>query len=305
MSLRNDRLAALDLGPFWIRRSVLADMAQAEQDAQAARVENHAPALAADRVASETPTPAPGHHTPSPVSRTAQKLLEQVTRVRRPQQDDTPAHTGADNETSKDERSLRIARLDWQELQEEVRGCSACGLCQQRQQAVFGVGNKRPRIAIVGEAPGAEEDRLGEPFVGAAGQLLDNMLRAIGHSRGDQVYIANVLKCRPPGNRNPAPEEVARCTPFLDRQLALLQPQVIFAVGRFAISHLLRTDAPVSALRGRVHQWQGIPLVVSYHPAYLLRNLPDKSKAWSDLLLLQDTLQQQLAKGMQAPAQIV
>jgi DNA polymerase len=149
---------------------------------------------------------------------------------------------------------------------------------------------------VVGEAPGEHEDRQGEPFVGAAGQLLDRMLAALDltrDSQGDdparQVYIANTLKCRPPGNRNPAPEELARCEPFLQRQIALVQPRIILAMGRFAVQSLLRSDAPIGKLRGQVHQYQGVPLVVTYHPAYLLRNLPDKAKAWADLCLAAET----------------
>lgn len=286
MSLRTDKLAALDLGPFWVRRAVLASMAVA------AEPEITAPETTAAATPAETPVPA-GQHAPSPVARTAQKLLEQVTRSAHPgAQQARDAGRSATIEPEQDERSQRIAKLDWDALQDDVRQCTACGLCSQRQQTVFGTGVRQPDVLVVGEAPGAEEDRQGEPFVGAAGQLLDNMLRAVNLSRKDQVFIANVLKCRPPANRNPAVDEVLRCSPYLDRQLTLLQPKVIFAVGRFAIQHLLKSDAPVSALRGKVHEWQGIPVIVSYHPAYLLRNLPDKSKSWSDLLLLQNTLQE-------------
>ena len=194
-----------------------------------------------------------------------------------------------------DARAIEIANLGWDTLIPAIQSCTACGLSGSRTQAVPGVGNQRADIMVIGEAPGQEEDRLGEPFVGAAGKLLDNMLKAIGEARGERVYIANVLKCRPPGNRNPQADEVAQCSPYLKRQVALVQPKVIFAVGRFAIQTLLQTDAPVSALRGKIHHYQGIPVVVSYHPAYLLRNLPDKAKAWRDLLLLQSTLQQRNA----------
>jgi DNA polymerase len=140
---------------------------------------------------------------------------------------------------------------------------------------------------VVGEAPGENEDLQGEPFVGQAGKLLDNMLRALGLNRRDSVYIANVLKCRPPGNRNPEPDEVAQCEPFLRRQVALLQPRIILAMGRFAVQAILQTTEPIGKLRGRVHEYAGVPVVVTYHPAYLLRNLPDKAKAWSDLCLAQ------------------
>ncbi|HKI63490.1 MAG TPA: uracil-DNA glycosylase [Burkholderiales bacterium] len=179
---------------------------------------------------------------------------------------------------------------DWSALEVEVPACTACALHKSRTQTVLGVGDRNADWLLVGEAPGAEEDRLGEPFVGQAGRLLDNMLAAIGLARGENVYIANVLKCRPPGNRNPEPGEVAQCTPFLLRQIALIQPRIIVAMGRFAAQTLLGSDATIASLRGRVHRYAGVPLVVTYHPAYLLRNLPDKSKAWSDLLLARRTV---------------
>ncbi|HET9733879.1 MAG TPA: uracil-DNA glycosylase [Burkholderiales bacterium] len=180
-------------------------------------------------------------------------------------------------------REERIARMEWPELKAAVKDCTACGLRAGCTQTVFGVGDESARWLLVGEAPGAEEDRLGEPFVGQAGKLLDNMLAAIGLARGKDVYIANVLKCRPPGNRNPEPEEVAKCSPFLVRQVELIRPQLILAMGRFAVQTLLNTDATIGSLRGTVHQYHGVPLIVTYHPAYLLRNLPDKAKAWADL----------------------
>ena len=164
----------------------------------------------------------------------------------------------------------------WIALKKAVPACTACGLHKGRAQTVFGVGDEQADWMLVGEAPGAEEDRLGEPFVGQAGRLLDSMLAALGMKRGENVYIANVLKCRPPGNRNPEPEEVARCTPHLVEQIALIEPKLIVAMGRFAAQTLLDTDATIASLRGRVHRYAGVPLVVTYHPAYLLRNLPDK-----------------------------
>ncbi len=179
----------------------------------------------------------------------------------------------------------------WSELREAVAGCRACGLCETRTQTVFGVGHERAEWMIVGEAPGEQEDLKGEPFVGAAGQLLDAMLRSLGLSRAaegppaERVYIANTLKCRPPRNRNPAPDELARCEPFLVRQIALVRPRIVLAMGRFAVQALLRSTESIGRLRGRVHEYQGVPLVVTYHPAYLLRNLPDKARAWEDLCL--------------------
>ena len=187
-----------------------------------------------------------------------------------------------------------VAGMDWATLQSAVAACEACGLCRSRTQTVFGVGSPQARVMIVGEAPGEQEDRQGEPFVGPAGQLLDAMLRAIGHDRQatDErgAYIANVLKCRPPANRNPAPDEVLRCEPYLARQVALVKPSVIIAMGRFAVQSLLKTTDPIGRLRGRVHHYQGVPVIVTYHPAYLLRTPADKGKAWSDLCLAMDTL---------------
>ncbi len=186
-------------------------------------------------------------------------------------------------------RDPLIARLPWPALAEAVSGCRACRLCEGRRQAVFGVGPLPAPWLLVGEAPGEQEDARGEPFVGPAGRLLDQMLAAIEVDRASQAFIANVLKCRPPRNRDPSPEEVARCEPFLLRQVALLQPRLIVVLGRFAAQSLLRTDATIASLRGRVHRYRAgateVPLVVTYHPAYLLRNLPDKAKAWADLRL--------------------
>jgi uracil-DNA glycosylase len=179
---------------------------------------------------------------------------------------------------------------EWIPLKAAVSGCVSCGLHRTRTQTVFGVGDEDADWMLIGEAPGAEEDRLGEPFVGQAGRLLDNMLAAIGLKRGDNVYIANVLKCRPPGNRNPQPEEVAKCTPHLLRQIELIKPKLIVAMGRFAAQTLLNTDASIATLRGSVHRYAGVPLIVTYHPAYLLRNLPDKAKAWADLVFARKTM---------------
>jgi uracil-DNA glycosylase family 4 len=182
-----------------------------------------------------------------------------------------------------------LATLDFGALRERVASCTACGLCEKRTQTVFGVGDEEADWMIIGEAPGENEDRLGEPFVGQAGKLLDNMLRAVMLNRTQNVYIANVIKCRPPGNRNPHPDEVARCEPYLKRQVALVRPKLILALGKFAAQTLLKSDASVSSMRGRVHHYEGVPVIVSYHPAYLLRSLPEKSKAWADLCLAQAT----------------
>ncbi len=179
----------------------------------------------------------------------------------------------------------------WIPLRATVSGCTKCALHQTRTQTVFGVGDENADWMLIGEAPGAEEDRLGDPFVGQAGKLLDSMLAAIGLSRQENVYIANVLKCRPPGNRNPSPEEVAQCSPHLLQQIELVKPKLILAMGRFAAQTLLKTDASISSLRGRVHRYAGLPLIVTYHPAYLLRTLEDKAKAWEDLVFARKTMQ--------------
>jgi len=196
-----------------------------------------------------------------------------------------------------------VAAMDWPALRDAVAACQACALGQTRRHTVFGVGHVQAHCMVVGEAPGEQEDQRGEPFVGPAGQLLDRMLAALGLSReaggagaaadpARQVFIANTLKCRPPRNRNPSAEELATCQPFLERQVALVQPRVILAMGRFAVQSLLGSDEPIGRLRGRVHHWHGVPLVVTYHPAYLLRQPADKARAWDDLCLAATCLAQ-------------
>ncbi len=177
----------------------------------------------------------------------------------------------------------------WDALRDAVNTCTRCKLHTTRTQGVVGVGDQQADWLIIGEAPGADEDAQGEPFVGQAGRLLDAMLAAINLQRGNNVYIANVLKSRPPGNRNPEPDEVAACMPYLLKQIELLQPKIILALGRFAAQSLLDTKNSIASLRGQVHQFQGVPLIVSYHPAYLLRTLTDKAKAWEDLCLARKT----------------
>lgn len=186
-----------------------------------------------------------------------------------------------------------IATLGWEALQARVASCRACALCESRTQTVFGVGDTRADWVVVGEAPGQQEDAQGEPFVGPSGKLLDAMLAAVGRSRSEDtgaaatagVYICNTVKCRPPNNRDPSPEEMRQCEPYLKRQLELLKPTVMLAMGRVAIGALLNTKDKISSLRGRPHSYAGVPLVVTYHPAYLLRNLPEKRAAWEDLCL--------------------
>ncbi|WP_332777232.1 uracil-DNA glycosylase [Polaromonas sp.] len=230
-----------------------------------------------------------------------------------------PAAPGSLQSTGLSARPAGIDQMDWSALQSAVAGCRACRLCESRRNTVFGVGPALPAQAavappvdwlIVGEAPGENEDLAGEPFVGQAGKLLDNMLQAMKLQRGEagvaaspagaamsnRVFITNVLKCRPPANRNPEPAEMAQCEPYLKRQIELLQPKVILALGRFAAQSLLQASVPdvqkipLGKLRGRVHRYLGVPVVVSYHPAYLLRSLPDKAKAWDDLCLAMDQI---------------
>ena len=247
MSRRDAILAEMGLAPVWrLRRREALPAAEPDSAAAAADDTNDEPAMR-----HANPVSAP------PVAQEAE------------------AHAS---------REARIAALGWPELKATVAGCRDCKLRAGCTQTVFGVGDEAADWMIVGEAPGAEEDRQGEPFVGQAGRLLDAMLGSLGLARGRNVYIANVLKCRPPGNRNPEPDEVAQCGPYLERQVALVKPRLILAMGRFAVQSLLESDASIASLRGRLHQYRGVPLVVTYHPAYLLRTLPDKAKAWADLV---------------------
>ncbi len=191
---------------------------------------------------------------------------------------------------SAEERRQRIAALGWDELRAAVAQCRDCRLCERRKQAVLGVGDVEADWLFVGEGPGADEDERGEPFVGQAGQLLDAMLAAIDLERGRKVYIANAVKCRPPNNRTPQAEETAACFPYLQRQIELIKPKLIVALGKPAAETLLNTEVKVGAARGRLFDYRGIPLIVTYHPAYLLRSLTDKAKAWEDLCFARRTL---------------
>ncbi|GIK25556.1 MAG: DNA polymerase III [Rhodocyclales bacterium] len=201
-----------------------------------------------------------------------------------------PAETAPAAASAGDERTLRIAAMGWDELKDAVAGCRDCRLCERRKQAVLGVGDVDADWLFVGEGPGAEEDEKGEPFVGQAGKLLDAMLAAIGLQRGRKVYIGNAVKCRPPGNRTPEAEETAACFPYLQRQIALIRPKLIVALGKPAAETLLNAEVKVGAARGRLFDYRGIPLIVTYHPAYLLRNLTDKAKAWEDLCFARRTM---------------
>jgi len=181
--------------------------------------------------------------------------------------------------------------MAWDELAATVAACRACRLCEARKQAVLGVGDVNADWLFVGEAPGAEEDQRGEPFVGQAGKLLDNMLAAIGLKRGEDVYIANAVKCRPPENRKPADEEAAACRPYLEQQMELIRPKLIVALGATAAQTLLQREIRIGTERGKLHDCRGVPLIVTYHPSYLLRTLQDKAKAWEDLCYMRATMQ--------------
>ena len=301
MPLGDRRLALLkEMGvPFWrpLERPGLTDpdppAAPQESPARATVVLSTSLPSALPAAASDAPPEAPPNAPATAASRPA--AAAQQGRAPRPTDPGSGSSRGAQAE---------VAGLDWPALRQAVAECRACGLCEKRRQTVFGVGHPHAHWMVVGEAPGEQEDLRGEPFVGPAGRLLDQMLAALGLTRAEaapegaptltpdrQVYIANTLKCRPPGNRNPEPAELARCEPFLVRQIELVRPRVILAMGRFAVQALLRTDEPIGRLRGRVHRYQGVPLIVTYHPAYLLRNLLDKAKAWDDLCLAMETME--------------
>lgn len=265
----------MGLGPVWhLRRS--ASSAATTSTAQNAVLENHD---------GEDPIDV---HSGSAAARAAATRAPAVDALA----NEAPAIEAPEAPAIPTDRLQRIARMSWPELEQAVTGCMACGLCKTRRNTVFGVGDEKARWLIIGEAPGQEEDARGEPFVGPAGHLLDNMLAAIGLQRGSDVYIANVLKCRPPGNRNPAPDEVTACSPHLIRQIALIQPSLIVAMGRAAAQTLLHSDASIASMRGRRFEYQNVPLIVTYHPAYLLRNLADKAKAWEDLCFARSTMRE-------------
>jgi DNA polymerase len=216
--------------------------------------------------------------------------LGPIWKLRQPPKKKRGAAPAAESAVPVDPRTAAIAAMGWDELKQAVAGCTACELCQTRKQAVLGVGDIEADWLFVGEGPGAEEDERGEPFVGQAGKLLDAMLAAIDLRRGNKVYIANAVKCRPPNNRTPEPAETAACWPFLARQIELIRPKLIVTLGKPAAQTLLQQEVTISRARGEVHDFAGFPLIVTYHPAYLLRNLPDKAKAWEDLCFMRKTM---------------
>nr|WP_184041260.1 uracil-DNA glycosylase [Chitinivorax tropicus] len=282
----------MGLGPIWRLRDQGDDLDDGSPFAEAlTEVETPAPIAPIESAPANSPGSTPSARAP------ARAPASPPTRIGTPPPRVAPPRVATPQTTAEalplaTARTAHIQQLDWPTLQQEIAGCRACRLCESRKNTVFGVGDPQADWLIVGEAPGGEEDRRGEPFVGPAGKLLDNMLASIGLKRGDNVFIANVLKCRPPQNRDPDPHEVAQCEPFLLRQIELIQPKIIIALGRFAAQSLTKSDARIGSLRGQVHQYHGRPLIITYHPAYLLRNLPDKAKAWEDLCLARQTFQQ-------------
>lgn len=260
MSLsREQMLVEMGITPLWVLRDAV-------PEAPAAELASAAP-IATDRappVAEQAPSVAA-----TPVEATV------------------PRQTG--------ESQGAVDTLAWPELARRVSECRACPLCEQRKQAVLGVGDLNPDWLFIGEGPGAEEDAKGEPFVGQAGKLLDAMLASLDIARGNRVYIANAVKCRPPGNRTPEAAEMAACRPYLERQIALLKPKIIVLLGKAAVHAVLHDDKSLASLRGQRFEFAGVPVVVTYHPAYLLRNLPDKAKAWEDLLFARRTLRERMA----------
>jgi uracil-DNA glycosylase family 4 len=205
--------------------------------------------------------------------------------------DAAEADTGSAAPAGTQDRRAVIMRMEWPEIKQCVATCTSCALHVRRNKTVFGVGDENADWLFVGEGPGADEDAQGEPFVGQAGKLLDNMLAAIQLKRGSNVYITNMVKCRPPGNRNPEAEESLACEPYLHRQIELIKPRLIVALGKVAAVNLLAREASVASMRNKVHQYRGIPLIVTYHPAYLLRTLADKARAWEDLCFAVDTME--------------
>ena len=290
-------LEEIGVGPVWVRRHLTVETAEAVEQEPQVTVTSASPAAAA------APAPAP-QRPPQPVARPAPTSapapddglppwLSEMSDVDMA----PPGFMPYDDED--DEPVIKInpaiATMDWAKLKETVAECRQCGLCNGRKKTVFGVGDEKAKWLFIGEGPGRNEDMQGEPFVGPAGKLLDNMLVAMGLKRGENAYIANIVKCRPTDeggkDRPPSPQEVASCLPYLQRQIALIQPTVLVALGKTAALSLLGLDpaTPVSKLRGTVHRYQDLPLVVTYHPAYLLRQLGDKSKAWADLCLAMTT----------------
>lgn len=268
MSRREQMLSEMGIKPLWHLR-----------DAQQASCEV-TPAVEPEAAFVPPPEPARVHEAPAPV--VSPHVVASHPDAPKDAAPAQPVRAPADSP---------VAQMDWNALRQAVADCQACGLCKARKQAVLGVGDEQADWLFVGEGPGAEEDERGEPFVGQAGKLLDAMLASIGLARGKNVYIANAVKCRPPGNRTPEAHEIAACHPFLERQIELIKPRLIVALGRPAAQTLLEREIKIGAARAQTFDRRGIPVIVTYHPAYLLRNLEDKAKAWQDLCFALDQMQ--------------
>ncbi len=291
---RQRALQELGLGPLWLLRNVESPAPGPAMEAESEVRQHPAPvvAKAAEPVVTDAkpaidaawPEPEVVQHKHQPVAESLAQAFESMPEPDDWMPQDLPPVLSTDNEPV-------VATLSWDELQPMVESCRVCGLCQGRKKAVFGTGDKQAKWLFVGEGPGYNENLQGLPFVGAAGQLLDNMLKSLGVPRGEQSYIANIVKCRPTDaqgkDRPPTADEIAACLPYLHRQIAMIKPQIIVALGKTAAVSLLGMDleTPVGQLRGKVHQFNGIPVVATYHPAYLLRKPADKAKAWADLCL--------------------
>ncbi|MDX9886294.1 uracil-DNA glycosylase [Thauera sp.] len=277
-------LREMGLGPIWLKRgSHEQEPFVPEATAPTQPAAEPPPAKARNQARSlipSAPGPAPAAMAVSPAAASVVAHSVAVPERKHARQPSPPQQFLQPDDG---ERLARIETLDWAALEDDIRACRACSLCERRKQAVPGVGDRQARWMFVGEGPGAEEDQRGEPFVGQAGRLLDNMLAALGLDRTQDVYIANAVKCRPPHNRTPERVELAACLPYLDRQIALVKPRLLVALGRPAAQALLDRELAISAARGKRFERQGIPVVVTYHPAYLLRNPQDKAKAWEDL----------------------
>ncbi|CAH2781193.1 MAG: Uracil-DNA glycosylase, family 4 (EC [uncultured Caballeronia sp.] len=316
MALHKSMLEEFGLGTVWVRRgatsadtsvsapdrstdstAITLDQTAAEAQRPAPRMpveEQHVPVGTADPVDTLTALDAALSAAQTNHGNAKQTPPARISSVEPPVFDDLPWVDDVPPQPlvalqAVDDTAADIATLDWDTLAARVSVCERCRLCERRTNSVFGVGDRDADWMLIGEAPGENEDKLGEPFVGQAGKLLDSMLHAVALSRKDNVFIANVIKCRPPGNRNPELDEVARCESYLKRQVELVKPKLIVTLGRFAAQSLLKTEASIASLRGRVHDYQEVPVIVTYHPAYLLRSLPNKAKAWADLCLAQAT----------------
>lgn len=270
-------LQEMGLGPIWLSRNPTA-----EEEMQAVQPSSVEPPITEPPLAS-----------PKPFVEEETRHNNALSAVRVDEQPTISPSELVQNQPIPQAAITQQAHSSWEELHKMVQECTNCRLCQTRTQTVFGRGNPKAKWLFIGEAPGEQEDKQGYPFVGKAGQLLDNILYAAGLDREQDIYIANVVKCRPPGNRNPAGDEIVACQDYLLQQIKHINPTIIIALGRFAAQTLLNTEQSISRLRGKAHQYQGIPLIATFHPAYLLRNLSDKSKAWQDMVLARKIFTQQ------------